>query len=95
MLLPRFTIRTILVVVTIFAFAFVVAGMAVRGEQWAWGVTIALISLALTGVVHAAWFGIVWAFARVPSQPPAAPARVVAAGQPVAPPQTGQTLEHP
>ena len=72
MFLPRFTIRTILVVVTICAFAFVVVGMAVRGEQWAWGVTIALISLAVTASVHAAWFGIVSAFTRVPSQPPAA-----------------------
>lgn len=85
MLLPRFTIRTILVVVTICALAFVVAGMAVRGEQWAWGVTIALISLGVTGIVHAAWFGIVRAFARVPSQPPAAPARVVATGKPIDP----------
>jgi hypothetical protein len=91
MLLPRFTIRTILIVVTICACAFVVVGMAVRGEQWAWGVTIALISLAVTGAVHAAWFGIVWSFARVPSQPP--PTRVVAVGKPMDSPAADQTVE--
>jgi hypothetical protein len=48
------------------AIVFLVAGMAVRGEMWAWGVTFAAMSLAITAIVHAAWFGIVWLFAQLP-----------------------------
>ena len=48
MLLPRFTIRALLVVLTISAFVFVIAGMAVRGQHWAWGITIGILSLAFT-----------------------------------------------
>ena len=65
MLLPRFTIRTLLVVLTVSAFVFVIAGMAFRGQYWALGVTIGLLSLVFTAMVHAAWFGIVWMFARM------------------------------
>ena len=42
MLLPRFTIRALLVMLTICAFVFVIAGMAVRGQHWAWGITIGI-----------------------------------------------------
>jgi hypothetical protein len=47
--------------------AFLVAGMAYRGQYWAWGVTIGLFSLVLTALVHAAWFGMVWLFAEMSS----------------------------
>jgi hypothetical protein len=65
MLLPRFTIRALLVMVTICAFVFVIAGMAVRGQHWAWGITIGVLSLAFTMLVHAAWFSAVWMLARL------------------------------
>jgi len=77
MLMPRFTIRTAFVGVTILAVVFVVVGMAFRGDNWAWGITIGLISLAVTMLVHAAWFGIVSMFARLPSAQSSAPARVL------------------
>ena len=67
MLVPRFTIRALLVMLTISAFAFVIVGMAFRGQNWAWGVSIGLLSLLVTAVVHAAWFGIIWIFAQMPS----------------------------
>jgi len=66
-LLPRFSIRALLGVLTICAVAFLIAGMAYRGQYWAWGVTIGLASLMLTALVHAAWFGLVWLFAQLPS----------------------------
>ena len=66
-LLPRFSIRTLLTMLTLAAVAFLIAGMAYRGQYWAWGVTIGLASLLLTALVHAAWFGLVWLFARGPS----------------------------
>ena len=65
MLAPRFTIRTLLVVVTAGAVVFLIAGTAVRGEMWAWGVTIGALCLAVTMLVHAALFGVVWLFARL------------------------------
>jgi hypothetical protein len=64
MLLPRFTIRALLVMLTVCAFVFVIAGMAVRGQHWAWGITIGILSLAFTLLVHAAWFGAVWTLAH-------------------------------
>jgi hypothetical protein len=73
MMIPRFTIRTLLTTLTICAVLFVIAGMAYRGQHWAWGVTIAILSLGVMAVVHAAWFGLVWMFAR-PRSPREKPA---------------------
>jgi hypothetical protein len=39
--------------------------MAIRGQPWAWGVTIGILSLAFTLLVHAAWFGAVWMLAQM------------------------------
>jgi hypothetical protein len=75
MLLPRFTIRALLVMLTICAFVFVIAGMAVRGQHWAWGITIGIVSLAVTLLVHAAWFSVVWMLARMQSRKQEKPAR--------------------
>ena len=74
MLLPRFTIRTLLALLTLSACAFVVIGTAYRGQYWAWGVTFALASLIVAAFVHAAWFGVVWLFSKMSSfQPPLRP----------------------
>jgi hypothetical protein len=61
-LLPRFSIRSLLLIVTGCSLVFVVVGMAAQGRFWAWGVTVAMASLVLTALVHAALFGIVWMF---------------------------------
>lgn len=63
--LPAFSVRTLFWLVTGSALLFVIVGMAARGRDWAWGVSIGIASLLLTAAVHAAWFGIAWAFARV------------------------------
>jgi hypothetical protein len=68
MLLPRFTIRALLVLLTVCAFVFVIAGMAFRGQHWAWGVTIAILSLGCALLVHAAWFCVVSGLAQMQSQ---------------------------
>ena len=49
------------------AIVFLIVGMAYRGQAWAWGVTIAIASLIIAALVHAAWFGVVWLFAQLPS----------------------------
>jgi hypothetical protein len=60
MLLPRFSIRTLLVLLTLGAAASVVIGTAFRGQNWAWGFSIGLLSLVITALVHAAWFSVIW-----------------------------------
>jgi hypothetical protein len=69
---PRFSIRAILVATTLFALLFVVIGVGYRGQVWAWGVVIGVASLAVTALVHAACFGLVWCFAQLSEK--AAPA---------------------
>ncbi|HEY3392621.1 MAG TPA: hypothetical protein VGK58_07930 [Lacipirellulaceae bacterium] len=63
--MPRFTIRTLLLMITLAAIVFVMIGTATRGQYWAWGVTIGLLSVIVTAFAHAAWFGIVWMFMRI------------------------------
>ena len=75
MLLPRFSIRALLVLLTLCAVAFVILGMAYRGQNWAWGISIGLLSLLVTALVHAAWFGIVWILTQLPSSRAKAPGR--------------------
>jgi hypothetical protein len=64
-LFPRFTMRTILAVMTGCAVLFVVMGLGARGQTWAWGLVIGVVSLGITALVHAAWFGVVWYFSRL------------------------------
>jgi hypothetical protein len=72
MLVPRFTIRTILAVTTGLALVFVMLGTALRGHNWGWGVAIGVLSLAVTALVHAGCFGLVWMYAQMSSPPPPA-----------------------
>jgi hypothetical protein len=69
-LLPRFTIRALLAMLTVCAVAFLIVGTAYRGHYWAWGVTIALVSLLITALVHAGVFGVVWLLAQITSAGP-------------------------
>jgi hypothetical protein len=57
--------RTILVVMTLCAVLFVVMGIGARGRMGAWGIVIGVVSLGVTALVHAAWFGVVWYFSRL------------------------------
>jgi hypothetical protein len=75
MLVPRFTIRAMLVVMTFCAVFFLVIGIAFRGQNWAWGIAIGVLSLAVTALVHAACFGMVWLFAQLFTPSPAASGR--------------------
>jgi hypothetical protein len=64
-LLPRFSIRTLFWLVTASAVVFVVVGMAARGHDWAWGVSIGLASILFTALVHAALFLVVQLFGQL------------------------------
>src|SRR5262245_2402112 len=86
MIMPRFTIRTALVGVTLCALVFVVVGMAVRGESWAWGITIGFVSLIITLIVHALWFFQVSRWAWLFSPPPALPTQARTSSPPIGQP---------
>lgn len=70
MLVPQFTLRAILAVTTVAAFAFVIAGLAVRGHAWAWAVTIGVACLLVAMLVQAACYCMVCLFARLGERPP-------------------------
>ena len=65
MLLPRFSIRTALAIVTVVAVLSLFAGQALGGRAWALGLTVAVASVPLALVVHAAFFALGSAFARL------------------------------
>jgi hypothetical protein len=69
-LVPRFTIRTLLVMLTVCAVIFVMIGTATRGQYWAWGVTIGILSVIIVALTHAAWFGIAWLFLQMSRDKP-------------------------
>ena len=56
MLIPRFSLRTLLGAMTVFAVLALVVSMAVRGQSWAIGVAAGAASLVLALVVNAALF---------------------------------------
>jgi hypothetical protein len=64
MLIPRFTIRTILAIMALCAVLFVMVGTAFRGQLWGWGIVIGVLSVGLTLLVHAAFFQLASWFAR-------------------------------
>ncbi|NIP84686.1 MAG: hypothetical protein GTO03_03660 [Planctomycetales bacterium] len=60
MLIPRFSIRRLLILIACCAPLFVMMAAAWRRELWAAGVVIALLFLVATLFVHAAAFGMAW-----------------------------------
>lgn len=65
MLLPRFTLRTILAAITACALFFVLIGAGYRGQPWAWGAAIGVASLGVTLIVQAALFCLVRSCAQL------------------------------
>lgn len=65
MLLPRFSIRTLLAILTGVAVLSLFAGQAWGGRAWALGLTVAVISVPAALVVHAVFFALGSAFSRL------------------------------
>ena len=61
-LIPQYSIRWLLAVMTAGAVVFSIFGLAVRGKPWAMGVSIAIVSLGVLFLAHALFFGLVWLF---------------------------------
>ncbi len=58
MLIPRFTIRWLLKLMTVSSFFFLILAAAVRGQTWAIAVSIAVASLLLAFLGYAVAFGV-------------------------------------
>jgi hypothetical protein len=65
MLIPRFSIRWLLIITTVFAGYSLLIKIAVDGQAWAAGIAIALGSLFLVMFVHAAFFLASWTLTSV------------------------------
>jgi hypothetical protein len=65
MLLPRFSIRTALAILTGVAVVSLFAGQALGGRAWAFGLTVAVASVPIALLFHAAFFGLASAFGRL------------------------------
>lgn len=98
MLIPQFSLRWLLGLTTACAAIFPIFAMAIRGNAWAAGVSIALLSLVLAGLVYGALFAAVWLFSCLtPSlaRPTRGAGRTPFASQPVGPPASAGGGESP
>lgn len=64
MLLPRFSLRTLLIVATAVAVVALFAGQAIGGRVWAAGITVGVASVLVALLVQAAFFAVGLAFGR-------------------------------
>jgi hypothetical protein len=94
MLLPRYSIRTALAIVTVVAVLSLFAGQALGGRAWALGLTVAVASVPLALIVHAAFFALGSAFAGLlgPEQVVARTSRGGVERSGPAPPDPGEPL---
>lgn len=60
MLVPQFTIRWLLVLTAVLAGVFSIVGLAVRGREWAQGISAGFVALVAGMVVYAALFALAW-----------------------------------
>jgi hypothetical protein len=65
MLLPRFSIRTLLAILTGVAILSLFAGQAAGGRAWALGLTVAVLSIPAALLAHGAFFAIATAFGNL------------------------------
>lgn len=100
MLIPRYSIRSIFLIMAGCAVLFLLIGLGLRGHAWAGATAVGIGSLLLVMLVHAALFSLCWIVAgRIPIRKPArATAAGLAAGgssgtPPTSPP--GHHLETP
>ena len=65
MLIPRFSLRTTLILLTVCAFFFLVVGRATQGDAWAIVVTFAVLAVVLALVVQAMFYLLAWLLGKI------------------------------
>ena len=67
MLIPRFTLRWTLGMTAVLAVVFLIMGRAIRGSDWAIGVSAAVLTLTIVALMYAGMFALVWLFSLLVS----------------------------
>jgi hypothetical protein len=67
MLIPRFTIRWLLALMTVASVFFLVVSLAVQGKTWAIALSITVASLGAAFLMYAVFFGLAYAMASTGS----------------------------
>ena len=65
MLIPRFTLRWLMLLMAVSGVFFLIVAQAVRGQAWAMGVSLAGAGLLLSFLVYGALFGLAYLLASV------------------------------
>jgi hypothetical protein len=65
MLIPQFSIRWLLALMTVCAVVFSIVGLAARGHAWAAGVSVGIGALVVLAFVYGSLFAVVWTFSVV------------------------------
>jgi hypothetical protein len=66
MLLPRFSIRALLLITAAASVVALLLGFAVQGQVWAVAISIGLGSLVIALLVQAGAFGLIWLLSQIP-----------------------------
>lgn len=66
-MLPQYSIRLMLGITALAAVVFSVAGLAVRGQGWAIGITLGVVGCAVALVTYGIFFAILWGFSLIAS----------------------------
>ena len=86
MLIPQFSIRWLLALTTVCAVIFSVFGLAYRGNSWAQGVSVAIVSMVIVFAFHAFTFTVIWGLSTVFGRGGQQRGSSPFAGQPITPP---------
>ena len=65
MLIPRFTLRWLLLLTTVCGGLSLVLSYAIQGREWAIAVSLALGAIPLLFLLHALAFAVAWGFAQI------------------------------
>jgi hypothetical protein len=80
MLIPQFSLRSVLYATAVCGVLSLVAAMALRGTAWAMALTVAMASLSITFLAYGMMFFVVWVFSLI--RPPRRPAAATAPRSP-------------
>ena len=93
MLIPRFSLRWLLLLTTVCAVFFLIVRMAGQGQHWAVGIVTGVTALALAMLVYGVFFSLAFVLTGLirrvrPGSPPSSPFATDSLPPQVIPPQT-------
>lgn len=86
MLIPQYSLRWLLGAITAAACFLSIVAVGMRGHAWALAVSVGLLAAAISAMVYAAAFGVVWLFSALAPATGGPPPEKAPIGSPFAPP---------